>query len=58
LDEKDPKVRNAVENIRNILQTKKIREKGAVYIINVLFSIYRSVKIILFIINNLEILNF
>lgn len=40
----DPKAKKAVENIRKILQTKRIREKGAAYIINVIFSIYRSVN--------------
>jgi len=39
----DPKLKKAVESVRSVLQTKRIREKGAVYIINVLFSIYRSV---------------
>lgn len=43
-EENDPNVKAAVENVRKVLQTKKIREKGAVYIINVLFAIYRSVR--------------
>jgi len=43
-EEKDLEIKKSVENVRKVLQTKRIREKGAAYIINVFFSIYRSVK--------------
>ena len=49
IEDNNPKVKKAVENIRTILQTKRIREKGAGYIINVIFSIYRSVIKFIFI---------
>jgi hypothetical protein len=43
-NEKDPKTIKSIEKLRIILHTKKIREKGLGYLINVLFSMYRSVK--------------